>query len=444
MTAVKDILQTGPQPRGNVATHRIRLTLSNLMESPPANRPARRTWALPVAVLIACCLLGFAGRWLFVKWIVSSTSTTINRARKALATEQPQSARAELTWLLWAKPDQPEALFLLGSALRAEGRFDEALLHFDRVPPSAKVHQEASSAAAMMCLADSRLDVAEARMVQHLQQYPDSPEIRDELRWLYFNQLRPRDVESFLEQELLRDPDEFSLAADLLSSEFRKQMPREGIAYLRAADERHPHQAAVKTALGYCLWQIGQEADARAMLQSALELQPDDVRIRQMVADFLLEQGGQPAQVRELLEPTPTTDQGWFLLSRWSEQQGDVTAAAEQMQAALRLRPGELMYVQRWGELLRRLRRNSEADQALKDANRLETVQTELSELVLSRQHEQPTVELCKRLAKLNHDRQREVQARTWERAAQFLTENPNRRPATPAGRPYPAGRGPM
>lgn len=414
------------------------------MESQPHNRPPRRPWALPVALLIACCVVGFAGRWLFVKWIVSSTSTTINRARKALATEQPGAAQSQLSWLLWAEPNQPDALFLRGSALRAEGQIDEALLNFDRVPPAAKVHQEASASAALMCLADSRLEVAETRMVQHILQYPDSPEIREELRWLYFNQLRPRDVESFLEQELQRFPDEFSLAADLLSSEFRKQMPREGIAYLRAADERHPHQATVKTALGYCLWQIGQEADARAMLQSALELKPDDTRIRQMVAEFLLEQGGQLNQIGELLETTPTTDQGWYLLSRWSEQQGNVTAATEQMQAALRLRPGELMYVQRRGELLRRLGRNQEADQALKDANRLETIQTELSELVLSHQHEQPTVELCKRLAKLNHDRRREVQAETWGRAARFLAENPNRRPSTPGGRPYPAGRGPM
>ncbi len=442
------------------------------MPAQPASRPARRAVVLPAAILIACCVLGFAGRWLFVKWIVSSAGTTINRAQKALATDRPESARQALNWLLWAEPQQPDALYLTGLTWQAEERIDEALACFDRIPPAAiprsvtndvinrgkgndehlipgrvenKVHREASSAAALLCLADSRLDVAEQRLVKHLQLYPDSPEIRDELRWLYFNQLRTRELEGLLERELEKFPLEFSLAIDLLSSEFRKQLPREGIGYLQAADKRHPDQAMVKAAIGYCLWQIGQPDDARAMFEQSLELRPDEIRVRQVVADFLLEQGGQLEQAKGLLASHPADDYGWYLLSRCSEQQRQIEVAEEQMQSALRQRPGELKYVQRRGELLRRLGRTRDADKTLQEANRLEAVQTELSELVLRGMHEQPTVEICQRLAKLNQARRRDVQARAWERAAKFLTEHPERRPtAQPGGRTYPAGRGPM
>lgn len=397
------------------------------MAPQPENSSARRFAFYSVAILVALVGLGFAGRWWFVRWIVSNAAVTINRARKSLAAEQTQPARHELAWLLWAAPQHPDALFLWGMILEAEEQVDEALTYFDRVPVNTNAHRQASSAAAFLCLTDRRLEIAERRLRQHLERYPDSPPLRDELRWLYFNQLRTRELETFLEQELEKNPADLSLAIELLNSEFRKQLPREGIGYLQEADARHPDQAPVKAAIGYCLWQIGRVEEARAGFERALELAPSETRIRQMAAEFLLEQGGQLEQVGELLEPQPADDNGWYLLSRWSEQKGDLAAAESHIRAALQRRPGELKYVQRRGELLRRLGQTQAADKALQAANELETVQTELSELVLRGRHEQPTVETCQQLAKWNRARQRHVQAQAWERAAKDFSTRPVR-----------------
>ncbi len=253
-------------------------------------------------------------------------------------------------------------------------------------------------------LTEGRLDLAEASLQSHLQRFPNSEEALEELRWLYFNQFRTREIEELLEAHLVRFPDDVGAAIELLNCRFRKQLPREGIGYLREVDQKQPGQAAVQLALGYCHWQIGELDAARTMLQAALSQRPDHRETRYIVAEFWLETGESESVAALVAEDvglkSPADrddDRVWLLRSLIAERLGDFAAAHRAIERACSQRPGELQYVHREGLLLQRLGRQAEATRRLQRANGLESFQSELSEIVLRGRHTEPTPELCER-----------------------------------------------
>lgn len=283
-------------------------------------------------------------------------------------------------------------------------------------------------------LADGRLDLAETSLQSHLQRFPNSAEALEELRWLYFNQFRTREIEEVLEAHLVRFPDDVAAAMELLNCEFRKQLPREGIGYLREVDQKQPGQAAVQLALGYGHWQIGELDAARTALQAALSQRPDHRETRYIVAEFLLENGETEsvaalvAEEAGLKNATDRDDERvWLLRSLIAEWQGDVAAAYQAIEHASSKRPGELRYVHREGLLLQRLGRTEEATRRLQRANELEGFQSELSEIVLRGRHTEPTPELCERLADLLHEFGRDVPSQCWRRFGQRLAASKRR-----------------
>lgn len=292
---------------------------------------------------------------------------------------------------------------------------------------------------AKQLLASGQLELAEVALKSHVERIPDSVEALDELRWLYFNQLRTREIERAFEAHLARFPDDVAAAGELLNCEFRKQLPREGIGYLREVDRQRPGQAPVQLALGYCLWKIGELDAAQTALQAALSLRPRHRETRYIVAEFLLESGEVEA-ASVMLAETPDLknneqapaaelddDQVWYLRSLIAERKGEVEAAYMAIERASRLRPGELRYVHREGLLLQRRGRNEEATVRLRRANELEGFQSELSEIVLRGRLSEPTPELCERLAELLHECGRDVQSHVWRRAGSRLAVSQGR-----------------
>ncbi len=289
-------------------------------------------------------------------------------------------------------------------------------------------------------LADGRLDLAEASLKAHLHRYPNSTEALEELRWLYFNQFRNREIEELLEAHLVQFPDDVSVAIELLNCEFRKQLPREGIGYLREINQQQPGQAAVQLALGYCHWQIGENDAARTALQAALKQRPDHRETRYIAAEFLMESGeveavatlvAEDGDTKGAPEPVMTNrddDRVWYLRSLIAEHFGDVDSAYRAITRASAKRPGDLRYVHREGLLLQRLGRKEDATFMLQRANELEGFQSELSEIVLRGQHTEPTPELCERLAELLREFRRDVPSRCWRQLGHRMAAS-NRRP---------------
>jgi tetratricopeptide (TPR) repeat protein len=281
---------------------------------------------------------------------------------------------------------------------------------------------------AMQYLSSFRVDDAERVLTEVLASHPESVRVRDELRWMYFNQFRSHELESLLEDGLRVRPQDFSLAVDLLMSEFRPQNPREVVGYWERAASRQGEQARVLATLGYCYARVGDSEQAEQALQSAVDLCPSDVLVRIRAAEFLIDRGDWSSAEQLLNWPAAEQpshphdeiyqDQVLWNQSLVAESQGDMVAALQRIEQALERRPNELRYVQRRGALLRLVGRSDEAADCFARANRLESYVGRLTEIVLSGDLENPTRELCSEIADICQQRGKPIQAETWKRAA--------------------------
>ena len=302
--------------------------------------------------------------------------------------------------------------------------------HPDSPPASQIATPPATYDVAMQELADYRVEEAERVLKQVLAAHPDSVRVRDELRWMYFNQFRPRELEALLEDGLRFRPDDFSLAVALLMSEFRPQNPREVLGYWERAADRQPEQPHVLVTLGYCHARVGNTDQAERAFQAAANLAPRDTLVRIRVAEFLIDRGDWSAahQILNGADGEPSSnshdeiyqDQICWLQSLIEESQDHLAAALEHIDRSLTRNPMELRYLQRRGMLLRRLGRNDDAAACYARANQLESSIGRLTEIVLSGDLESPTTALCHEIAELCDGRGKAFQAATWKRAAMY------------------------
>lgn len=289
-------------------------------------------------------------------------------------------------------------------------------------------------------LSSRRVDEAEQVLRALLHQNPESRPARDELRWVFFNQFRRREVEAILEDGLSRNPDDLSLAVDLLMSEFRPQNPRELVRYWERVRTVPIVQPNSLSALGYCYWKLGQTEEARQAIETALNAQPDDFRLRILAAEFLLDTGSlasadplldslahQVTDAKRLDETKPSwessetiyLDRYWWLESLRSESQDDLKLALRHLEKALTLRPKEIAYLQRRGTLLRQLGLEAEAIESFRAANQQEAHVGRLTEIVLGDELQQLTTKACQELAEICRQRNKPIQAHAWQRAAE-------------------------
>jgi tetratricopeptide (TPR) repeat protein len=251
------------------------------------------------------------------------------------------------------------------------------------------------------------------------------------LRWLYFNQFRSHELETLLEDGLRVRPHDFSLAVDLLMSEFRPQNPREVLGYWERAASRQGDQARVLATLGYCYARVGDTKQAERAFQTAIDLGPDDGLVRLRVAEFLIDRG-EWSSAEQLLSWTDNErsgdskellyrDQFLWNQSLVAESRGHLDAALKCIEQSLQRRPEELRCVQRRGTLLQLLGRTDEAADCLARANHLESYFGRLTEIVLSGDLENPTPELCREIADICQQRGKSIQAQTWQHAAAYV-----------------------
>ncbi|MBI2480811.1 MAG: tetratricopeptide repeat protein [Planctomycetia bacterium] len=295
-----------------------------------------------------------------------------------------------------------------------------------RVTP--RVSPPASYDMAMQYLATFRVDEAERVLTEILASHPESVRVRDELRWMYFNQFRGHELESLLEDGLRVRPHDFSLAVDLLMSEFRPQNPREVLGYWERAASHQPEQARVLATLGYCYARVGDTDRAEQAFQSAVDLSPRDALVRIRAAEFLIDRGdwSSAGLLLNLSAPKKSPDsQGEIYWDQvlWNqslveESRGDIDAALDRIERALERRPSELRYVHRRGALLQLLGRSDEAAACFVRANQLESYIGRLTEIVLSGELENPTRKLCDEITEICQQRGKTIQAETWKRAA--------------------------
>jgi tetratricopeptide (TPR) repeat protein len=305
---------------------------------------------------------------------------------------------------------------------RAAGRFEAArdsLLRIHRSSPSAAL---ARAELGFSALALGDLDTAEQALVLAVTDRPDLQTAREELRWLYFNTFRVRDVERLLESWLGRNPDDFRALVDLHLAEFRRQLPREGRPFLAQWENRVPAQLSVLRGLAYCDWQAGDAQAARDRFTAALDLDPTDTETRLLAAEFALEQGWSTLANELLSEAAFDTreavkdDRWWGLRGRLARLDGHAQTAVEFLSDAVRLRPRESAWIQERGLAHRDLGQPSNSASDLQAAVQLEQAKSDLAELVFSGRLENPDPALLARMVTLCEQRGQRVAQECWNR----------------------------
>ena len=364
-------------------------------------------------------------------WTRTHAEDTLAQAQQELASGQPQAARQTLKWLLWFDSDRGDALMLAGRCCLEERNLASAAQFFSRVPSGSDQHRAASLAEAFAYLNSGRLGLCEEAFQRHLERFPDSTVAYVELKWLFFNQFRRRELERFLDQRLAQYPGNYTVLLDALYTEIREQVAQEAVVPLRNADEAQPDQAPVLLALGYCHWQLGELTTAREQLERALQLRPEHLETRLIIAEFLLEQD-QIDAARKLLMPEDTTsnsllasfenhDQWHWLRHRIALTEDFPEEAMKHLEAALSLRPFDLKYLQTRGSLLQTLGEAETAAEVFRHVHPRATAEQRLLQIVLGEQLEQPTVELCREVAELYEIRGRNNLASGWRMVADRL-----------------------
>jgi tetratricopeptide (TPR) repeat protein len=409
--------------RHTATVHSVGMSLSALEQSAPPV-PRRRGLRRELVILLLITIAGGTAYGGLLWWVDASKSRLVAIGERRLEEGQPAEARNALAWLLWVEPDHPQALLIVGRSHFAERNFSEAVECFARVPAEAPQRVEADLRQVRALLDDARFEQAEEILIRRR----DHPSAYEELRWLYFNQLRRRDVERLLEERLARHPDDPQVLIDFLYTEFRQQVAEEGLAMLQKIHEHQSGQASIVLALGYCHWRLGEVETATKHLEEALRMRPNHLDTRLIVGEFLMERGELDA-AGELLDEEPSDDdRWWWLRSRLASRRGEVKNAIEMSEQALKRRPHELPYVHGYAQLLQQSGRREDASQVIQRARELETCKSRLELIVLSGDLERLTPDLCREIAFLCDCRGQRTQAAAWRRLAAGTASRPTGR----------------
>jgi len=363
-----------------------------------------RRWRTPVAALVLVALGSC-----FAVWYLLPTPS-IAQARRHVDSGDGKAARLELQKILAARPQNAEALMMLGDLLRTDGNRPEAASCYLRVQPEASEFRQAGVNLAETLLEMSDLAGSELQMARHLESFPGERLIWDELRWMCFNQFRTRDVDELSHWWLKGHPDDSQALIHLLLGVFRPQVPQEGADYLRQIDEQVPGQVSVMRALAWAAWQSGRIDESKRLMNDAWQLSADDPRTRLLSAEILIEEQDYEAAARTLGESPISIDGEVFggqvdrwhwLRSRILQQQDEMAEALSQLDRAIELRSNNLEYIHARALLLRQQGRDAEANEAFERARAIELCKKRFAEIAFSGAWQRPSPELCVEIADL-------------------------------------------
>lgn len=304
---------------------------------------------------------------------------------------------------------------------RAAGRLDTAASRLRLISGESPLAAEARAELGIIALAEGRVEAAEQALRMAVSERLDFQPARDELRWLYFNTFRVREVERLLEAWLELHPDDFRSLLDLHFAEFRRQLPREGRPFLERLESQQPGQLAVLRGLAYCDWQAGDAGSARDRFAQAVDRAPTDVETRLLAAEFALEQGWSElsralldVSDKAFLAQAEADDRWWGLRGRLARSAGQAAEAVALLANAIERRPRESVWRQERGLALRDLGRAAESAADLGMAVRLEQAKAEMANLVFSGRLEDPDRATIEQMAGLCEQRGQRVAHRCW------------------------------
>lgn len=379
--------------------------------SPPARHITRRRVLRLAAVSLPALALAIPA------WRLLHPAGTLRDVESAVLTGQIAEARRICEAITARDPANGPAWFRLGQLCEELQDFDSAVTAFERSIETGADRTAARRRLGFCLLQSGLYGRAETTFRELLQVTPNDEAIQTELQWLLFNQLRERELEAFLEEQLEREPASFRILQHLLLSSQRRPNPREAVRLLEAIQQAKPGQVEIGLALGYCYWKLGRLTEADRLLHEAGRRRPDHAETTLLRAEFQLEQG-RLADAGRLLAGLKSShsadDRWWWLTAQWQQRSGVATEALQSLAKAVELRPGEMRYHHTLATWLQVAGRNDEARHHHEQARALSQADRDLY-VIVSRDRIAPDqAEVCRAISECCRKLQRKAQAEGW------------------------------
>ena len=266
------------------------------------------------------------------------------------------------------------AHFLLGAALFADGRLNEAELHARRAMALNPNHAADYDLLGDIQVKQGRIAEAGESYRRVLQLDPGSAKAEYALGVLLLVQRQPDEAIAHLQSALRRAPESLPLLLGLAHVETLRGRFADACGHFRQAIALQPRNTAAHFGLALALEQLGRVDEALASYTTVTELTPDDAAAH-VKAGLILLGRNQPAEARRQFETAlknqPRFGPAYVALGLVADRAGHAEEAIANYQRALACNPNDASAHSAWADILARNRRFDEAISHYREALRL-------------------------------------------------------------------------
>lgn len=208
------------------------------------------------------------------------TAFELRRAANLSAQEKHVEAQALFEDLAKREPNNPAPLDMLGSMLRGQKKYDEAVRVYDRLiarlgKPEAR-HWSYYFARGTSHERSKNWPKAEADLQQSLKLSPDQASVLNYLGYSWVDQGKNlKQGLALIEKAVRLKPDDGYIVDSLGWAHFRLGNFKDATKWLERAVELKPEDPILNDHLGDAYWRVGREREARFQWDLALSLKPE-------------------------------------------------------------------------------------------------------------------------------------------------------------------------
>ena len=362
-----------------------------------------------------------------VVWSLTPARPTMRDANRSMRKGDHQQAAAMLDEILADDPGNAEAWQLRAECHYSMDAFDAAADSWQHCIELIPEDIEVRIKQADCLLRSARLRDAEAAYRNVLQLDRQNRHARTELQWILFNQMRERELESFLESYLTGDQPDLEILYHLAYSSHRPPNPREAVGKMEAVEKQQPGQPEIEFALARCYWQLGDTMKAESFFRRCIQGQKANRHYSLPFAQFLLEQGRSDEAIQILntkdadQKAWQADDRWWWLMSQIQRGAGQLKDALYSIEQASSRRPGDAGYRLQQAALLNALGQPAVATEQNEAAGRIRSARSECYVIVSRGDLNQLSPATCERMSQLSQDQNLTLQAKYWAMAAELV-----------------------
>ncbi len=299
-------------------------------------------------LIIAWTIKDLTASWRYRRQILGVAALTVIAALMVGAWKQTSYWRdSESLWnhTLDCTSDNAIAHLNLGLALGTEGRFDEAIGHFQRAAEISPNQPQAYNNLGIVLVWKGRPDDAIANFARAIQIQPDYAEAR--LNWgaVLTSQGKTPEAIALFERAIELKPDYADAHYNLGRALALQGKMAEAIGHYRQAIQLQPDSPEAFYYLGNALVAEGKLAESAGQYRKAIQLKPDYADAHGNLANVLAAQGKLDEAVKEYrrtLELVPNSAQAHFRFGQALQTLHNFAAAKAEYQKVLELEPKHL------------------------------------------------------------------------------------------------------